>query len=131
MSEQWLGLITGICFGALLQQGRVLRFEKQVGAMLLEDMTILKFMLSAILGGMAAGAMSAAVDVAGGGGGAWLGWVAHRGRLPWLLSSRSSALISMRTGWPGSMVTLAFSPNCALAAASKIEECNPGLVYWE
>jgi uncharacterized protein len=52
MSEQWLGLITGICFGALLQQGRVLRFEKQVGAMLLRDMTILKFMMSAILVGM-------------------------------------------------------------------------------
>jgi hypothetical protein len=52
MSEQWLGLITGIGFGVLLQQGRVLRFEKQVGAMLLKDMTILKFMLSAILVGM-------------------------------------------------------------------------------
>jgi len=52
MNEQILGLITGILFGALLQQGRVLRFEKQVGAMLLEDMTILKFMLSAIIVGM-------------------------------------------------------------------------------
>lgn len=52
MSEQVLGLITGILFGALLQQGRVLRYEKQVGAMLLEDMTILKFMLSAIVVGM-------------------------------------------------------------------------------
>ena len=52
MNEQWLGLITGILFGALLQQGRVLRFEKQVGAMLLKDMTILKFMLSAIIVGM-------------------------------------------------------------------------------
>ena len=52
MNEQWLGLIAGILFGALLQQGRVLRFEKQVGAMLLKDMTIIKFMLSAILVGM-------------------------------------------------------------------------------
>ena len=52
MNEQWLGLITGICFGALLQQGRVLRFEKQVGAMLLKDMTIMKFMMSAILVGL-------------------------------------------------------------------------------
>jgi uncharacterized membrane protein YedE/YeeE len=52
MSDQWLGLITGICFGALLQQGRVLRFEKQVGAMLLKDMTIMKFMMSAVLVGM-------------------------------------------------------------------------------
>jgi uncharacterized protein len=49
---QILGLITGILFGALLQKGRVLRFEKQVGAMLLRDMTIFKFMLSAILVGM-------------------------------------------------------------------------------
>jgi uncharacterized protein len=52
MNELILGLITGILFGALLQQGRVLRFEKQVGAMLLKDMTILKFMLSAIIVGM-------------------------------------------------------------------------------
>ncbi|MFO7686310.1 MAG: YeeE/YedE thiosulfate transporter family protein [Desulfobacterales bacterium] len=51
-SEQWFGLVTGILFGFLLQKGRVLRFEKQVGAMLLEDMTILKFILSAILVGM-------------------------------------------------------------------------------
>ena len=52
MSEQILGLLTGLLFGALLQQGRVLRFEKQVGAMLLKDMTIFKFMLSAIVVGM-------------------------------------------------------------------------------
>lgn len=52
MSELILGLITGVIFGVLLQQGRVLRFEKQVGAMLLKDMTILKFMLSAIIVGM-------------------------------------------------------------------------------
>ena len=46
-----LGLITGILFGILLQQGRALRFEKQAGAMRLIDMTILKFMLSAIIAG--------------------------------------------------------------------------------
>ena len=51
MSELILGSITGIAFGVLLQQGRVLRFEKQVGAMLLKDMTIVKFMLSAIIVG--------------------------------------------------------------------------------
>ncbi len=51
-TAQWLGLITGVLFGFLLQKGRVLRFEKQVGAMLFKDMTILKFMLSAILVGM-------------------------------------------------------------------------------
>lgn len=51
-TDQLLGLVTGVLFGFLLQKGRVLRFEKQVGAMLLKDMTILKFMLSAILVGM-------------------------------------------------------------------------------
>ncbi|MGB5056230.1 MAG: hypothetical protein WBO24_17705, partial [Nitrospirales bacterium] len=50
--DQWLGLVTGVLFGFFLQKGRVLRFEKQIGAMLLKDMTILKFMLSAILVGM-------------------------------------------------------------------------------
>ena len=50
--DQWLGLSTGVLFGFLLQKGRVLRFDKQVGAMMLKDMTILKFMLSAILIGM-------------------------------------------------------------------------------
>jgi uncharacterized membrane protein YedE/YeeE len=50
--DQMLGLITGVLFGFLLQKGRVLRFEKQVGAMLMNDMTIFKFMLSAILVGM-------------------------------------------------------------------------------
>lgn len=49
---QWIGLLTGILFGFLLQKGRVLRFDKQVGAMRFMDMTILKFMLSAILVGM-------------------------------------------------------------------------------
>lgn len=51
-TAQWLGLVTGILFGFLLQKGRVLRFEKQIGALLLRDMTIFKFMLSAILVGM-------------------------------------------------------------------------------
>lgn len=51
-TELWLGLGTGVLFGLLLQKGRVLRFEKQLGALLLKDMTIFKFMLSAILVGM-------------------------------------------------------------------------------
>jgi uncharacterized membrane protein YedE/YeeE len=50
--SHWMGLATGVLFGFLLQKGRVLRFDKQVGAMMLKDMTILKFMLSAILVGM-------------------------------------------------------------------------------
>jgi len=49
---QWLGLVTGVLFGFLLQKGRMLRFDKQIGAMLLKDMTLIKFMFSAILVGM-------------------------------------------------------------------------------
>jgi hypothetical protein len=63
MSSQILGLITGIFFGFLLQKGRVLRFDKQVGAMRLKDMTILKFMLSAILVGMVGIYLLAEMDV--------------------------------------------------------------------
>jgi uncharacterized membrane protein YedE/YeeE len=63
MSSQVLGLITGIFFGFLLQKGRVLRFDKQVGAMRLKDMTILKFMLSAILVGMVGIYLLAEMDV--------------------------------------------------------------------
>lgn len=49
--ELLLGLITGVVFGMILQKGRVLRFEKQVGALLFRDMTIFKFMLTAIIVG--------------------------------------------------------------------------------
>ncbi|MFZ7128096.1 MAG: DUF6691 family protein [Desulfobacterales bacterium] len=48
MSLFW-GVITGIAFGFLLQKGHVLRYEKQVGVLRLIDMTIVKFMLSAIV----------------------------------------------------------------------------------
>lgn len=43
------GIITGIIFGFLLQKAQVLRYDKQVGALRFLDMTILKFMLSAIV----------------------------------------------------------------------------------
>jgi uncharacterized membrane protein YedE/YeeE len=43
------GLITGIVFGFLLQRARVIRYDKQLGALLLRDMTIVKFMFSSIL----------------------------------------------------------------------------------
>ena len=43
------GLITGILFGFLLQKARVLRYDKQLGALRLIDMTIVKFMLSTVL----------------------------------------------------------------------------------
>jgi uncharacterized membrane protein YedE/YeeE len=43
------GLITGIIFGFLLQKARVIRYDKQLGALRLIDMIIVKFMLSTIL----------------------------------------------------------------------------------
>lgn len=45
------GFITGILFGAFLQQAQVLRFEKQIGALRLMDMTIVKFMFTTIVVG--------------------------------------------------------------------------------
>jgi uncharacterized protein len=49
MNELSYGLVTGILFGFLLQKGRVLRYDKQIGALRLLDMTIIKFMLSSVL----------------------------------------------------------------------------------
>jgi len=43
------GLITGILFGFCLQRGQVLRYDKQLGALRLKDLTIVKFMLTSIL----------------------------------------------------------------------------------
>ena len=50
--EQAIGQVTGILFGFLLQKGEVLRFERQISFMLLKDMTIIKFMMTAVLVGM-------------------------------------------------------------------------------
>jgi uncharacterized protein len=52
MKILFYGLITGILFGFFLQRGQVLRYGKQLGALRLIDMTIVKFMLSSILVGM-------------------------------------------------------------------------------
>jgi hypothetical protein len=49
MRELVFGFITGIIFGFLLQKGRVIRYDKQIGALRLIDMTIVKFMLSSVL----------------------------------------------------------------------------------
>ena len=46
-----MGLVVGTLFGAFLQGGEVIRFERQVGAMRLQDMTIVKFMLTTIVVG--------------------------------------------------------------------------------
>ena len=51
MTSLFYGLITGILFGFFLQRGKVLRYDQQIGALRLMDMTILKFMLTAILVG--------------------------------------------------------------------------------
>ncbi len=45
----FIGLFTGILFGWLMQRSLVLRFDKQLGALRLTDMTIVKFMFSAII----------------------------------------------------------------------------------
>lgn len=46
------GLVTGALFGFFLQKARVIRYNKQLGALRLIDMTIVKFMLTSILFGM-------------------------------------------------------------------------------
>jgi hypothetical protein len=52
MNVLMYGLITGICFGFLLQKAGVVRYDKQIGALRLLDMTIVKFMFSSVLVGM-------------------------------------------------------------------------------
>jgi uncharacterized membrane protein YedE/YeeE len=52
MSNLAYGLITGILFGFFLQKARVIRYDKQLGALRLMDMTIVKFMVPSILVGM-------------------------------------------------------------------------------
>lgn len=49
MNDLFYGLITGLLFGFLLQKGRVLRYDKQLSALLLKDMTIVKFMLTSVI----------------------------------------------------------------------------------
>jgi uncharacterized protein len=49
MMELIYGLITGIVFGFLLQKARVIRYDKQLGALLFKDMTIVEFMFTTIL----------------------------------------------------------------------------------
>jgi uncharacterized membrane protein YedE/YeeE len=46
------GLITGLLFGFFLQRGQVLRYDKQLGALRLLDMTIVKFMITSVLTAM-------------------------------------------------------------------------------
>lgn len=48
-SDLVYGLGTGLIFGFLLQRGRVIRYDKQLAALRIQDFTILKFMLSTIV----------------------------------------------------------------------------------
>ncbi|MDD4940964.1 MAG: YeeE/YedE thiosulfate transporter family protein [Candidatus Omnitrophica bacterium] len=52
MNTNLIGLITGIVFGMLLQRAQVIRFDRQVNVLLFKDMTVIKFMFSAIIVGM-------------------------------------------------------------------------------
>lgn len=49
MNEILTGVITGILFGFLLQKAQVIRYDKQLAALQLLDMTIVKFMLTNVL----------------------------------------------------------------------------------
>jgi uncharacterized membrane protein YedE/YeeE len=43
------GITTGILFGILLQSAEITRYDRQIGALRLKDMTLFKFMLSAVI----------------------------------------------------------------------------------
>jgi hypothetical protein len=49
MNELLTGAITGILFGFLMQKAQVIRYDRQLAALRLTDMTIVKFMLTTIL----------------------------------------------------------------------------------
>lgn len=50
--QLFLGLLLGICFGFLLQKGGVTTYDVIIRQLLLEDYTVVKIMLSAVLTGM-------------------------------------------------------------------------------
>ena len=49
MNELLTGAVTGILFGFLMQKAKVIRYDRQLAALRLKDMTIVKFMLTNIL----------------------------------------------------------------------------------
>lgn len=49
MNELFIGAVTGILFGFCMQKAQVIRYDRQLGALRLQDMTIVKFMLTTIL----------------------------------------------------------------------------------
>lgn len=53
MNELLTGAVTGIIFGFIMQKAQVIRYDRQLGALRLQDMTIVKFMLTTVLVAMA------------------------------------------------------------------------------
>lgn len=49
--ELLLGFLTGLVWGYIFQRARILRFEKHIGLLTLQDFTILKFLLSGVIVG--------------------------------------------------------------------------------
>jgi len=49
MNDLLYGIITGIIFGFLLQKARVIRYDKQLAALRLMDMTIVKYLFTTVL----------------------------------------------------------------------------------
>ena len=47
-----LGLLIGVAFGFLLQKGAVTKYDVLIGQLLLQDFTVVKVMLSAVITGM-------------------------------------------------------------------------------
>ena len=51
-AQRFLGFLIGIAFGFLLQKGGVTRYDVIMGQLLLEDFTVVKIMLTAVVTGM-------------------------------------------------------------------------------
>ncbi len=49
--ELIVGFVTGILWGYIFQRARIVRFEKHAGLLTLTDLTVLKFLLSAVIVG--------------------------------------------------------------------------------
>ena len=50
--QLFIGLLTGILFGFLLQKGGVTKYDVIINQLLLIDFTVVKIMLSAVVTGM-------------------------------------------------------------------------------
>ncbi len=94
------GLVTGILFGVLLQRAEVLRYDRQLGALRLVDMTIFKFMLSAVIVGMVGLHVAFA-----------LGWAAPHLKATHLLANLLGGLV-FGAGW----ALLGYCPGTSLGA---------------